>query len=83
VDTGLSTKIHLQADESSLPVAFPITHRQAAEYAQAVSLLEGQNIEAIIAAKRYDSSEMVSTMQALGAIAVIPPRKHWKQLPQR
>lgn len=39
---GLSTKIHLLADEVGLPVAFRITAGQAAEYAQAIALLEGQ-----------------------------------------
>ena len=76
---GLSTKVHLLADEAGLPVAFRITPGQAAEYAQAVSLLQGQHAQAVIADKGYDSAEIVSTIQALGATAVIPPRRHWKQ----
>lgn len=76
---GLSTKIHLLADEVGLPVAFRITAGQAAEYAQAIALLEGQRAEAVIADKGYDSTEIVTTIQALGAVAVIPPRRHWKQ----
>jgi transposase len=60
-------------------VDFRITPGQAAEYAQAVSLLEGQQAEAVIADKGYDSAEIVATIEALGAIAVIPPRRHWKQ----
>jgi hypothetical protein len=39
---GLRTKVHLLADEVGLPVAFRSTAGQAAECAQAVSLLEGQ-----------------------------------------
>ena len=73
---GLSTKIHLLADEAGLPVAFRIMPGQAAEYAQAVLLLEGQHAEAVIADKGYDSTEIVATIQALGATAVIPPRRH-------
>lgn len=33
----------------------------------------------MIADKGYDSTEIVTTIQALGAVAVIPPRRHWKQ----
>ena len=58
---------------------FRITHGQAAEYAQAVSLLEGQQPEAVLADKGYDSAEIVAVMEALGAVAVIPPQRHWKQ----
>jgi transposase len=50
-------------------VAFRITAGQAAEYQQAILLLEGRQAEAVIADK----------VQSLGAVAVIPPRRHWKQ----
>ena len=42
-------------------------------------MLEGQQAEAVIADKGYDSTEIVTTIEALGAVAVIPPRQHWKQ----
>jgi len=57
---GLSTKIHLLVDEAGLPVAFRITAGQAAEYAEAILLLEGREAEAVIADKGYDSAEIVS-----------------------
>ena len=76
---GLSTKIPLLADELGLPVAFRITAGQAAKYAQAISLLEGRRTEAVFADKGYDSTQIVSTIEALGAVAVIPPRRHRKQ----
>jgi transposase len=69
----------LLADETGLPVDFRITAGQAAEYAQAIRLLEGQQAEAVIADKGYDSAEIVAKIQSLGATAVIPPRRHWKQ----
>jgi transposase len=75
---GLSTKVHLLADEPGLPVAFRITAGQAAEYAQAISLLQGQRAEAVIVDKGYDSTEIVTTIEMLGVDAVIPPRRHWK-----
>ena len=40
------------ADETGLPVDFRITAGQAAEYAQAILLLEGQQAEAVIPPKR-------------------------------
>lgn len=73
---GLSTKVHLLADEAGLPVAFRITAGQAAEYAQAIHSLEGQRAEAVIADKGYDSTEIVTMIEALGAVAVIPSRRH-------
>ncbi len=76
---GLSTKIHLLSDENGLPVAFRITPGQAAKYAEAIRLLEGQQADAVIADKGYDSAEIVAKIQSLGAVAVIPPRRHWKQ----
>jgi transposase len=76
---GLSTKIHLLADEAGLPVDFRITPGQAAEYAQDISLLEGREAEAVIADRGYDSAEIVAKVESLGAVAVIPPRRHRKQ----
>ena len=67
------------ADEAGLPVDFRITPGQAAEYAQAIPLLEGQQAEAVIADKGYDSAEIVAKVQSLGATPVIPSRRHWKQ----
>jgi transposase len=72
---GLSTKIHLLADEGGLPVAFRITPGQAAEYQQAILLLDGREAEAVIADKGYDSTEIVTKVESLGATAVIPPRR--------
>jgi len=61
-----------------LPVAFHITPGQAAEYAEAIHLLDGQDAKAVIADKGYDSAEIVAKVHSLGAVAVIPPRRHWK-----
>lgn len=71
--------MHLLTDEAGLPVAFRITPGQAAEYAQAIRLLDGQQAQAVIADKGYDSTEIVNKVESLGAVAVIPPRRHWKQ----
>lgn len=42
-------------------------------------MLEGRRAEAVIADKGYASTEIVTMIEALGAVAVIPPRRHWKQ----
>ncbi len=76
---GLSTKIHLLAGENGLPVDFRIRPGQAAEYAQAIHLLKGQQARAVIADKGHDSAEIAAAVKALGAVAVIPLRRHWKQ----
>ena len=33
----------------------------------------------MIADKGYDSAEIVPRVESLGAVVVIPPRRHWKQ----
>ncbi len=75
---GLSTKIHLLTDEAGLPVAFRITPGQAAEMPRR-SVAGGQQAEAVIADKGYDSAPIIASMEDLGAVAVIPPRRHRKQ----
>ena len=52
------------ADETD--PAFCITPGQAAEYAQAISLLEGREAEAVITDKGYDSAEIVAKAESLG-----------------
>jgi transposase len=53
---------------------------QVADIEQASSLIEGIQAAAVIADKGYDSDALVQTIQAAGALAVIPPRSHRKQL---
>ncbi|AXC10310.1 Mobile element protein [Acidisarcina polymorpha] len=75
---GLGTKIHLLVNENGLPGAFRITPG-AAEYAEDVRLLDGPHDEVVIADKGYDSAEIIAKVHGLGAVAVIPSRRHWKQ----
>ncbi len=77
---GLSTKVHLLADETGLPVAFRITAGRGRRIRPGNQLrLEGHRAEAVIADKGCDSTEIVTMIEALGAVAVIPPRRHWRQ----
>ena len=70
---GLSTKIHLLADENGLPLQFRITPGQAGEYAPAADLLANQRAEAVIADRGYDADALVAQSESIGAAAVIPP----------
>lgn len=65
-------------DEARLPVDFRIATGQATGDVQAISLLEGREVEAVIADRGYDSAEIVANAESLGAVAVIPPRRRWK-----
>ena len=70
---GLSTKIHLLADEQGLPLGFRITAGQAGEYAPAAELLDGKRAEAVLADRGYDADSLVTQSERLGAKAVIRP----------
>jgi transposase len=76
---GLGTRVQLLADEAGLPIACRITPGRLSNMPQAASLLEGQHAESLIADTGCDSTDVVATIQALGAITVMPPRCHWSQ----
>jgi len=76
---GLSTKIHLLADQDGLPLEFRITGGQAGEYAPAAQLLDGQQAEAVLGDRGYDSDAILAQSNNMGAVAVIPPKRNRKQ----
>ena len=51
---GLSTKIHAAVDELGNPVRLLLTAGQASEYGQANALIEGFNMDYVLADKGYD-----------------------------
>ena len=53
-----------------------LTAGQASEYGQANELIEGFDTDYILADKGYDSDAFIEAIEALGAEAVIPPRKN-------
>lgn len=58
---------------------FCLTGGQAADCTQAIPLLEGQNAEAVLADKGYDSDAIVRFIRRkMRAKAVIPPKKNRK-----
>tara|TARA_Y100000815_G_C12943581_1_gene350147 strand:- start:57 stop:341 length:285 start_codon:yes stop_codon:yes gene_type:complete len=72
---GLTTKIHAAVDALGNPVRLLLTAGQASEYGQANALIEGFNVDHVVADKGYDSDDLVETIERSGATAVIPPRK--------
>ena len=72
---GLTTKIHAAVDALGNPVRLLLTAGQASEYGQANALIEGFNVDHVVADKGYDSNDLVETIERSGATAVIPPRK--------
>jgi transposase len=72
----LSTKIHAAVDALGNPVRFILTQGQSSEYEQANGMIAGFQADFVLADKGYDSNEFIETIQASGAVAVIPPRKN-------
>jgi transposase len=62
-----------------LPVEIRLTPGQQADVTQAEALLKGYSPAAVIADKGYDSDQLVKTVEAKGAEAVIPPKVNRKQ----
>ena len=62
------------------PVRLLLTAGQASEYGQANALIEGFNVDHVVADKGYDSDDFVETIERSGATAVIPPRKNRKNM---
>lgn len=62
------------------PIRLILTGGEAADVSQAISLLEGFDVEAVIADKAYDADYVVENIESRGAQAVIPPRSNRKEL---
>ncbi len=57
---------------------FILTGGQGSNYTQALPLIEGFCVQAVLGDKGYDSDEIVAHIIASGAKAVIPPRSNRK-----
>jgi transposase len=73
---GLTTKIHLLADESGLPVDFLLTGGQVHDCTQALPLLANRKPKAVIADKGYDTEAILQHLSQSAIQAVIPPRSN-------
>jgi transposase len=76
---GLTTKIHLLADDLGLPVDFTVTAGQVNDCTQAIVLLGGRKAKYVLADKGYDSDAIVKHIETMSAIAVIPSKSNRKK----
>lgn len=76
---GFSTKIHIAVDALGNPLRLILTAGQVADVTQGAPLIKGFAATAVIADKGYDSDELVATITAHHAQAVIPPRRNRTQ----
>ena len=71
---GYSTKVHSSVDALGNPRRIILTRGQAHDIGMAPDLIEGEDTEAVVADKAYDSDEFLALIAQMGAIAVIPSR---------
>jgi len=76
---GMTTKIHLLANELGLPVDFLVTGGQVNDCTQAIELLGERRAEWVLADKGYDSQAILDHIEAMGAVAVVPSKSNRKQ----
>ena len=57
---------------------FILSGGQGSDYTQALPLIRGFHVGAVLGDKGYDSDEIVGQIAAMGAQAVIPPRSNRK-----
>lgn len=58
---------------------FTVTAGQIHDCTQAIALLGERKAEAVLADKGYDSDAIVQHIAAMGAIAVVPPKRNRKR----
>ena len=71
----MTTKIHMLADALGRPLRFFITPGQTGDITQAPALLQGQEGNAVLADKAYDSKALRTVIADMGAEAVIPSNR--------
>jgi len=75
---GLSTKIHVAVDALGNPIRFILTAGQHSEIKQANELIEGFKADYVLADKGYDADSFITEIEAIGAVAVVPPKSNRK-----
>ena len=71
----MTSKIHLLADALGRPLRVIVTADQVGDVTQAPALLDGQNGDAVLADKAYDSKVLRAVIADMGAEAVIPSNR--------
>jgi transposase len=75
---GLTTKIHLLADEVGPPADFLVTAGQVNDCTQAIALLGERKTGWVPAEKGYNSQQILDHIETKGAIAVVPSTSNLK-----
>ena len=74
----MTSKIHARCDGLGNPTRLTLTEGQAHDCTEAANLLEGLEVDAVLADKGYDSDAVIDRIVATGAEAVIPPKANRK-----
>ncbi len=74
----MTTKIHMLGDTLGRPLRFLITPGQPNDITAAPDLLEGQEADAVLADKAYDSNDLRQRIADIKAEAVIPSKRNRK-----
>jgi transposase len=72
----LTSKIHAVVDALGNPVRWLLSGGEVADITQAKPLLDGLKADAVLADKGYDADALIDSIQASGAMAVIPPKRN-------
>lgn len=72
----MTSKIHAVVDALGNPVRWLLTGGEVADITQAKPLLDGLQADAVLADKGYDADVLINTIEASGAMAVIPPKRN-------
>lgn len=76
----MSTKIHATVDALGNPINFYITQGQVSDLVGADVLVSELKSPMLLADKAYDAdARVIAPLEAMGAVAVIPPKKNRKE----
>lgn len=71
----MSTKIHAAVDGLGNLARFRLTGGERHDITEAANLIEGmQNVGAVVADKAFDANSLLAVIEAMKAMAVIPPK---------
>lgn len=65
-------------DENGLPLDFVVTAGQRNDCTQAIALLGDRRADAVVADRAFDTDAILAHIEAMGAQAVIPPKRDRK-----
>jgi len=75
---GFSTKLHASCDALGNPLRFFVTAGQRSDYIKALELIEGKQMDALIADRGYDANYIADAALMINSAVVIPPRSNRK-----